>query len=49
VRYETQIISPIVYTFELKKINGLWKISRRKMEFDKPLDLALSRKANSSQ
>ena len=49
VRYETKIISPIIYTFELKKINGLWKISRRKMEFDRPLDLALSRKANSSQ
>ena len=49
VRYETKIISPIIYTFELKKINGLWKISRRQMEFDKPLDLALSLKANSSQ
>ena len=49
VSYNTRIISPIVYTFELKKTGDLWRISRRSLRLDKPLDFALSGKANSSK
>ncbi len=49
VSYDTRIISPIVYTFELKKTGDLWKISRRTLRLDKPLDFAFSGKANSSK
>ena len=40
VSYDTRIISPIVYTFELKKTGDLGKISRRMLKLDKPLDFA---------
>ena len=49
VNYDTRIISPIVYTFELKKTGDLWRISRRTLRLDKPLDFAFSGKANSSK
>ena len=49
VSYNTRIISPIVYTFELKKTGDLWRISRRSLRLDKPLDFAFSGKANSSK
>ena len=49
VSYDTRIISPIVYTFELKKTGDLWRISRRTLRLDKPLDFAFSGKANSSK
>ncbi len=49
VSYDTRIISPIVYTFEFKKMGDLWRISRRTLRLDKPLDIALSGTANFSK
>jgi len=36
---KSNIVSPIIYDFELKKINGIWKISKRKINLDYKLDL----------
>ena len=36
---KTNIVSPIVYDFEFNKINGIWKISKRKINLDFKLDL----------
>ena len=36
---KTNIVSPIVYDFEFIKINGIWKISKRKINLDFKLDL----------
>ena len=37
------IISPIIYDFEFKKIRGIWKISQRKINLDRELDLPLKK------
>ena len=36
---KSNIVSPIIYDFELKKINEIWKISKRKINLDYKLDL----------
>ena len=36
---KSNIISPIIYDFEFNKINGIWKISKRKINLDYKLDL----------
>ena len=38
---KTEIVSPIFYDFKLKKINGIWKITYREINLDKPLDLPI--------
>ena len=38
---KTEIVSPIFYDFKLKKINGIWKITHREINLDKPLDLPI--------
>ena len=38
---ETEIVSPIFYDFKLKKIDGIWKITFREINLDRPLDLEL--------
>ena len=40
---KSNIVSPIIYDFELKKINGIWKISKRKINLDYKLDLPLKK------
>ena len=49
VSYDTRIISPVVYTFKLRKTGDLWRISRRTLRLDKPLDFAFARKSNFSR
>ena len=38
---KTEIVSPIFYDFKLKKIDGIWKITFREINLDRPLDLEL--------
>lgn len=38
---KTEIVSPIFYDFKLKKIDGIWKITFREINLDRPLDLKL--------
>ena len=38
---ETEIVSPIFYDFKFKKIDGIWKITYREINLDRPLDLEL--------
>ena len=38
---KTEIVSPIFYDFKLKKIDGIWKITFRGINLDRPLDLEL--------
>ena len=38
---KTEIVSPIFYDFKLKKIDGIWKITSREINLDRPLDLEL--------
>lgn len=40
---KSNIVSPIIYDFELKKINGIWKISKRKINLDYKLDLSFKK------
>tara|TARA_Y100000992_G_C21147597_1_gene434587 strand:+ start:138 stop:758 length:621 start_codon:yes stop_codon:yes gene_type:complete len=40
----TEFVTPILYRFKLRKINELWKITSREINFDKPLDLELNTK-----
>ena len=38
---KTEIVSPIFYDFKLKKIDGIWKITFREINLDRPLDFEL--------
>ena len=38
---KTEIVSPIFYDFKLNKIDGIWKITSREINLDRPLDLEL--------
>lgn len=38
----TEFVTPILYKFQLKKINESWKITYREIKVDKPLDLELN-------
>ena len=38
---KTEFVTPILYHFKLKKINGVWKITFREIKADKPLDKPL--------
>jgi len=38
---KTEIVSPIFYDFKFKKIDGIWKITYREINLDRPLDLEL--------
>ena len=38
---ESLIVTPILYVYKLKKIEGIWKISYREINLDRPLDLEI--------
>ena len=38
---KTEFVTPILYRFKLKKVDGIWKISFREIIVDKPLDKPL--------
>ena len=40
---KAELISPVVYNFKFKKIEGIWKISFRQINLDKALDLDISK------
>ena len=39
--FKTEIVSPVLYDYKLKKIDGIWKITYREVNLDSTLDLAI--------
>lgn len=40
-KLKTEILTPIDYVFRFRKVDGIWKITYREINLDKPLDLSL--------
>ena len=41
INFKTEIVSPVLYDYKLKKVDGIWKITYREVNLDSTLDLAI--------